>query len=114
MKGDIPRLAADFRPGDTVGSWTLLRPDPGGDHPRWWCRCACGYRARVRTWSLVRGKSYMCRRCARVGRSPNPWGLLRCEVCGGLSSRNTPHHCRPLSIDDYAEARTGEAPRLLA
>jgi hypothetical protein len=63
--------------GRTFGRWTVVQalPSPGGGaKTRWFCVCACGTGAEVRTSHLLAGESQSCGCHAReVMRQRRPW-----------------------------------------
>lgn len=52
-------------PGLVVGSWVLVRREPGPKGVRWLARCACGAERFVWSQHLKAGTSRSCRECAR-------------------------------------------------
>src|SRR5271156_3753187 len=63
--------------GKTFGRWVVLGRKFSGKQNRvdWLCKCVCGNKNVVGSWSLVSGRSKGCRDCAAKSRGPLTHGM---------------------------------------
>jgi hypothetical protein len=61
----VKRVAEDFKTGQAIGKWTVIRFEKNGVHRAWRCKCLCGAEHLVREVDLWDGRSTKCKECAK-------------------------------------------------